>query len=210
MERDYKMVYKVTTTQYFQEDPAKIGNFHARSRDLWNDYIWRNRSHLVASMNNMPEVPATREWVMANVTDYYTVINDYYGADAAQRWRSIMESQVTDLIQLLDYVKKPPVNFNINNDTFIQDILGQLRSNANEWFDFMATLNPGTWNTINLKNQLNDLIEAWFSQVNMRLIKNWNEDLAAADKSFDVARQISHDFATGIVEQNPDRFAMSS
>lgn len=121
-----------------------------------------------------------------------------------------MESQVTDMIQLLDYVKKPPVNFNINTDTFVQEIIARLNTTATEMFEFLATVNPGAWNTINLKNQLLDLVEAWLSQIKMRMIKNWNEDLAATDKSFDVARQIAHQFATGIVEQNPDRFAMSS
>jgi hypothetical protein len=210
MERDYKMVYKVTTTQYFQEDLAKIGNFHAQMRDLWNDYIWRNRSHLVAAMNSTPEMMAAREWVTANITDYYNVIKDYYDADSAQRFRDILESQVTDLIQLLDYIKKPPVNFNINTDTFVQEIVARLNTNATEMFEFLATVNSGAWNTINLKNQLLDLVEAWLSQIKMRMIKNWNEDLAATDKSFDVARQIAHQFATGIVEQNPDRFAISS
>ena len=204
------MVYKVTTTQYFQEDPAKIGNFHARVRDLWNDYVWRNRTHLVAMMNSMPEMSAAREWVVANTSDFYDVVNDYYGADSAQRWKSIMESQTADMIELLDYLKKPPTNFNINTDAFVQEVVGKLKSEMSELFDFMATLNPGAWNILNLKNQLTDIIEAWLSQANMRLIKNWNEDLAATDKVFDIARQIAHQFATGIVEQNPDRFAMSS
>jgi hypothetical protein len=204
------MVYKVTTTQYFQEDPAKIGNFHARARDLWNDYIWRNRSHLVAMMNSMPELPAAREWVMANTTDFFDVINDYYGTDAAQRWRSIMETQTADMIQFLDYVKKPPVNFNINTDTFVQEIIDKLKTDAAELFDFMASLNPGAWNVVNLKSQLVDIVETWLSQTKMRLIKNWNEDFAATDKAFDVARQIAHQFATGIVEQNPDRFSLAA
>lgn len=204
------MVYKVTTTQYFQEDPAKIGNFHAQIRDLWNDYVWRNRTHLVAMMNGMPEMPLAREWVMANTNDFYDVVNDYYGADSAQRWKSIMESQTADMIQLLDYLKKPPVNFNVNTDAFVQEVVDKLKFGMTELFDLMATLNPGAWNILNLKNQLTDIIEAWLSQAKMRLIKSWNEDLEATDKVFDVARQVAFEFATGIVEQNPDRFAVSS
>jgi hypothetical protein len=204
------MVYKVTTTQYFQEDPAKVGNFHARSRDLWNDYVWRNRSHLVAVMNGMPEMPVTREWVMANISDFFDTINDYYGTDSAQRWRTIMEAQTTEMIQLLDYIKKPPVNFNINTDMFVQDLVTKLKNSASELFDLMSTLNPGAWNMLNIKNQLMDLVETWFSQINMRLIKNWNEDLTATDRCFDTARQLAHVFASGIVQQSPDRFAIAT
>lgn len=202
------MVYRVIT-EYFQEDPAKIGNFNAQCINLWNDYVWRNRSHIVSCLSDLPDLSANRDWVRVNVEDFVSVMNEYFGKDASDRFRTIMTDLTADMIQLLDYLKKPPVNFNLTSDKFVIDMSEKVKQGFSDLYDFLASTNPGVWNSQRLKTLIDQMAEFWVSQLQMRMVKNWNEDLNAVDKTFDMAREIAIIFADGIVKQFPEKFAMS-
>jgi hypothetical protein len=207
MDRGYKMVYKVVTTEYFVEDPIKISNFMVRCRDLWNDYAWLSREHIIASTNNFSELSIVRERCQTNIGDMSVVITDYYGEGQGKRFRDLMERFYVTQIEFLDYVKKPPVNFNPGTDKYIQELRTKMDSTVSELFDLLAGLNPGAWNKFTLQSLIMDIKEAWISQVMMRYNKSWMEDLQALDKMFDLCREMGHGFGDGIIKQFPDRFA---
>jgi hypothetical protein len=202
------MVYRVIT-EYFQEDPAKIGNFNAQCINLWNDYVWRNRSHVVSCLADLPDLSANRDWVKGNVTDLSSVIEEYFGKDPGTRFREVMTDLVTDMIQISDYFKRPPNNFNISTDKFVVDMFAKLRKDYTDLFDLLSNLNPGVWNSQRLKTLVDQMAEYWISQFQMRMARAWNEDMNAVDKTFDMAREIANIFADGIVKQFPEKFAMS-
>lgn len=200
------MVYRVTT-EYFEEDPKLIEEFTLAARDVWADYVWRNRNYIVSSLSSLGDMDTALNWVIQNNEDVSALIAKYYGDDNGKKVMDLLSEMSTTTSSLMVYLKKPPANFRWETDEYLKSLLGKWQEKTDQLVLLLNVLNPLQWPRDTLQNIFNDLRRLWILQITSRQSSNWTEDLTALDRTFDLIRSFASVFTGGVVQQNPERFA---
>lgn len=182
-----------------------LQRFRTESSDEWNDYVWRTRNLLIARYYSNPDVIEARAWVNQNIEDIGNRIGTYYGATSATETKRLMTECLDRMLNVLDYLRNAPSNFELETDRQLGEMLMRWRDCVDTLVNFLSSLNP-TWNQIDLKNTLDDFREFWWNQIRSRRTAEWNRDLSYLDRAFDNAAKMSAIVVKGITEQHASSF----
>ena len=188
-------------------ESGSVNRFRASTAGEWNDYVWRNRNFLIARYYSHPDVPVAISWVMQNIDEIAARVGEYYGDSAAEQIRINMRALHDSMINATDYVRNAPSNFEPGSDRQLGDLLLRWKDRSEALASAFATLNPRVWNTLEMRNAINNFQDFWWNQILPRRYAEWVKDLNNLDYAFDNAVILSDLIAKGITEEYPTRFS---
>lgn len=173
----------------------------------WTDWTWRTRNYLVCLGHPRENYLIAKIWVDESLSNLSQIFDSYYPPEMGQRFKAIMGNQANDIMTLVHYLLSLPDGSALGSNAFYQQIKSGWHSRTDEIYDFFADANSAAWNSMSMRNAINDLQSLWLGQIESRDRRDWNLDLTYVDKTFRVSRQIAQILAQGIQEQNPKLFA---
>lgn len=147
--------------------------FRMDSRTLWAKYVWGLLNYGI-SLNNM--IPGTREVERRLSRNAYALgeyIAPYYGANAADRFGTLLNSFCKIGVEVIDAIKD---NRSIvgTEELWVQ-VIDELSSFLNE-------LNPSNWPKILIAEYFTNLAKHWIDEISSRAAEDWSANEVAIEK----------------------------
>lgn len=190
-------MYRIIT--YYYEDEAKIAGLYAQSKKLWNEHVCYTRSAIISLLTGSADVDAISARLMKNQDEIGQLLYPYYSTEEAEAFTGVLKEHITLAIALVNAVKA-------GEDT---------TAPTKAWYDngeamltWMENENPHYWSRVVTQPLWNDHLKYTSDEVNARLKEDWSGDLDAFDMNRSCMQKWAELYATGIVYNNMDMFAV--
>ncbi|CAG0971513.1 hypothetical protein PHYC_01272 [Phycisphaerales bacterium] len=167
-------------------------------RRLWSEHVFWTRVYLIAAAADAPDQKAASDRLMKNQEDLGDALAPYYGKTAAGKFTGLMKDHIGIAVDLIRAAKAGDKARAAEADKRWQD-------NAEQIAQFLSEANPH-WLSSTLTEMMRDHLRSTTNEVNARLDKRWERDVAAFDEVYDHALKLSDTLSDGIIKQFPDRF----
>jgi hypothetical protein len=167
-------------------------------RKLWTDHTVWTREYIIAAAADAPDKDAAAARLMKNQEDIGNAIASYYGSDAGTQLTTLLKEHISIAVDLVDAAKA-------NNQAQVSAENAKWQANANAIADFLSNTNPN-WPNADLRAMMRTHLDTTTKEVQARLNKDWQGDVAAYDAVYDHILKMSDALTDGIVQQFSDKF----
>jgi hypothetical protein len=168
-----------------------------QTRQLWAQRAFWTRVYIVDVLGEFPSRDATLQQLNANQVALGEALKPFYGDAAGSQYTQLLQDNINVGNRLIVATKE-------GSRPLIQDLTTQWIESTARIADFLADQNPSL-NRDELQLQLQGYRDVTGQQVNERLAKNWEADIAAADASMHQARTFADVLAAGMAQQFPQK-----
>jgi hypothetical protein len=167
-------------------------------RELWRDEVAYTRSYVISVMSGLQDTFAIKARLLQSHLDIADTFMAYYG----QASRNQIDAFLNDNLALLDTVIQAVLT---GNASILTDAEAKLNDNAAAFTTYLTSLN-NHFSQEDLRDLLEKHLENTTDELNSRLIKDWNADIASSDLDVQNILVFADKLTDGIVNQFPDIF----
>jgi len=165
---------------------------------LWLEHVFWTRLYIISSLSNLPDKDIAAARLLQNQVDIGNAIKPFYGNQAGDQLRRLLQVHITLATIILDALKKG----NIDEATKAKnawyqngDQIARLLSNANPYWPFPA-----------VQEMMRNHLKLTLDEAAARLSKNYAADRDAFQQVEEEILQMADMLSAGIVRQFPGKF----
>ncbi|MFS0917695.1 glycosyltransferase [Brevibacillus sp. 179-C 1.1 NHS] len=167
-------------------------------RKLWIDHMIWTRGYLVSALAGLEDQEKVLARLLKNQVDIGNAIKPYYGEEAGKKLAELLTEHIVIAGKIIDAAKKGDQ--------------GTLDKHNKEWFrnaddiaKFLSSANPN-WPEKDIKEMMYTHLKLLSENLQARLKKDWDADIAAFDKGVDHIIAMADVLTAGIIKQFPNQF----
>ena len=165
---------------------------------VWLQHVYWTRMLLISIAERLKDQSEVTDRLLKNPDDVAKIYEEYYGADAAEKIAELLTEHLqigAELITALRDGKSAEAD-SLSEEWYINaDKMADAFNRINQYYDREK-----------LRSMLYKHLDLTTQEVEMRLEKNYEADIAAFGKVEQEAISMAHYFAMGIMKQFPMRF----
>lgn len=194
--RDSQMKSLADSTSVKQTAVELTVNMH----NLWDDNAAWTRTVLLCFVDDLPGTNQATKRLLQNQAEIGNSLKPYYGVEAGRKLTLLLNNHIQISAEMVYAAKS-------KNKTLLEAANKQWHANAEEISQFLSSRNPD-WSFRDMKEMMNKQIILITDQVQQRMNKNYDADIAAYDKAHSEILKMSVIISTGIIKQFPEKFTV--
>src|SRR6266700_2891533 len=167
-------------------------------RKLWADHAIWTRQYAVSALDNAPDMVAAKERLLKTPDNIGNSFVPYYGEGTGRKLSELLRKHVLLGVDLIEFAKAGDQK---NVET--QDSKSTV--NADKIAGFLSQTKPQLTRD-HMFPLLQQDLTLTKKQVEARLDKRWNDDVAAFDDVFTEINTVADTISQGIMRHFPDKF----
>jgi hypothetical protein len=168
-------------------------------RKLWSEHAFLTKRFVVSYLGGLNDVQAITERLMKNQQDIGDALKPFYGKEAGQSVANLLKDHIKIASEVVKAAKA-------GDDKALKDADARWHKNADEIAAFLAKANPTYWNEQEWKDMFYEHLQLVTNSVNLRLKKQWSEDMNNFDVYYDQILEMADTISYGILHQFPNKF----
>ncbi|MFV0395676.1 MAG: LysM peptidoglycan-binding domain-containing protein [Coprobacillaceae bacterium] len=170
----------------------------AAMRLAWEQHVYWTRLLLISIADRLGDQQATTNRLLENPYDIAKIFSNYYSTEVTNTIANLLTTHLQIGAALITALR--------DGNTTEANRLNQLwYQNADQMALTFSQINPN-YGYQEMKDMLDRHLDLTTQEVNMRLAKNYIEDINAFDIVEQEALHMADMFSTGIIRQFPNRF----
>lgn len=169
-----------------------------QQRQLWGDHVSWTRSFIISDLASLDDKEPVLKRLLKNQDDIGNSIKPYYGEEAGNALAKLLRGHIEIAGQVVEAAK------NDNKDD-LEKYNKLWHENADAIAKLLSDANPN-WPNAAVKDILYKHLQFITDQVNSRIKKDWDADIAAYDKGEDHMLMFADIVSDGIMKQFPQKF----
>ncbi|HEY2798700.1 MAG TPA: glycosyltransferase [Thermoanaerobaculia bacterium] len=178
----------------------KADDLRAAMRRLWEDHVTWTRLYIVSTLAGLPDNAATTARLLQNQTDIGNAIKPFYGDAAGTRLTALLKDHILIAADIVQAAKS-------GDGAKLDPSKARWTANADDIAAFLSSANPRSWPAADVKAMMHDHLAATAAELEARLKKDWNADVAAYDRVHEQILKMADMLSEGIVRQFPQKVA---
>ena len=178
---------------------ARQSAFHDAMRKLWEDHVIWTRMAIISFAEDLPDLSATQERLLANQDHIGNAIKPYYGKAAGEQLTTLLKSHITGAVTLLQAAKS-------GDDAAIDRATKAWYRNADQIADFLHAANPRAWSKKAARKMMKSHLDQTLSEAQNRLAHRYAADIRDYDRIHRHILAMADTLSEGIMRQFPRRF----
>ena len=177
--------------------------FQDDMRKLWEDHIIWTRQFIVSAAtlpDNLPDISATTERLLANQTDIGNALRPFYGDAAAEAVTGLLREHILTAADLVFAAKA-------GDTAAVEAASAAWYANADAIATALHGLNPEHWPLDEMKAHMKDHLDLTLEEAVARLQGRYADDVAAYDAIHGQILAMADMLSAGIIAQIPSAFA---
>jgi hypothetical protein len=186
-----------------QEETASAAAFQDAMRKLWEDHITWTRLYIVgvtSGPEDLPDVQATTDRLLANQIDIGDAIKPYYGDDAGTQLSDLLTDHILIATEVIAGAEE-------GDDAALEDATSRWQANGDEIATFLSSANPDSWPVDQLKGHMRTHLDLTTEEAVAHLEGRYEDSVTAYDKVHAQILEMADMLSAGIISQFPDAFA---
>src|SRR3989442_15908208 len=172
--------------------------FRKNMQNLGEDDAIRPRQYAVSALDNAPDMAAAKERLLETPDNIGNSLVPFYGEGTGRKLSELLRKHVLLSVDLIEFAKAgDQKNFETQDSKWTV--------NADEIAGFLSQTNPH-WTKDDMFDLLHQHLTLTKKQVEARLDKRWNDDVAAFDDVFTEINTVADTISQGIMKHFPDKF----
>lgn len=167
-------------------------------RELWHQHVAWTRMVILSIVENLADLDVVTQRILRNPFDFAMVLKDYYGAEAAEKFRDLLKEHLVIAAELVKAAS-------IKDTKKAKELEEKWYQNADEIAGFMASIDP-YWSEEDWKDMLYEHLSLTKSEAVDRINKNYASDVKIYDDIEDQAMKMADTMSEGIIRQFPKKF----
>ncbi|OUQ86924.1 glycosyltransferase [Brevibacillus brevis] len=167
-------------------------------RRLWIDHLLWDHSYMASALAGLEDKDAVQARLLKNQVDIGNAIKPYYGEEAGKKLTELMTAHITIGGKIVDAAKK-------GDQAAVAKLDKDWHRNADDIAKFLSSANPN-WNEKELKEMMYVHLKLLTDNLQARLRKDWQADIAAFDQGEDHIISLADVLTAGIIKQFPNQF----
>jgi hypothetical protein len=176
--------------------------FHDAMRRLWQDHVFWTRLFIVSKAtlaNDLPDLQATTDRLLANQVDIGDAIKPFYGGDAGTQLTALLTDHILTAAELVAAAKA--------GDSGATDTAsGKWYANADQIAEFLSGANPDHWPIEMTRAMMNDHLDLTLQEATAQIQGKYQDAVSTFDIVNNQILAMADMLSAGIVAQFPDRF----
>ena len=179
---------------------TKVTELRIGLHDLWVEHVVWTRQYIVAAAADSPDAGFAAERLLKNQDQIGDAIEQYYGDEAGEQLTSLLKDHILIAVDLLEAAKA-------GDQSALEQIEEKWYDNADDIASFLSEANPN-WIKADMVNMLNEHLLLTKTEAVARLTGDYATDVENFDALYKHAVSMSDAFASGIVAQFQEQFAI--
>jgi len=171
---------------------------HDQMRLAWTDHAFWTWSYIVSALAGLEDQQAVLNRLLRNQQDIGRLIVPYSGEAAGKQFTKLLTEHIQLAGKLIDAVKA-------GQSAEAEEFNRLWYKNASDIALFLSQLNPN-WPYEKLKQMMETHLRFLAGEINARLNKNWEVDIATVDKNKHHLIELADLLSIGIMKQFPKKF----
>ncbi|UIO42426.1 glycosyltransferase [Brevibacillus brevis] len=167
-------------------------------RRLWIDHMLWDHTYMVSALAGLEDKDAVQARLLKNQVDIGNAIKLYYGEEAGKKLTELLTEHITIGGKIIDAAKK-------GDQATVAKLDKDWHRNADDIAKFLSSANPN-WNEKELKEMMYVHLKLLTDNLQARLRKDWQADIAAFDQGEDHIISLADVLTAGIIKQFPNQF----
>ncbi|MFS0556748.1 glycosyltransferase [Brevibacillus sp. 179-C9.3 HS] len=167
-------------------------------RKLWIDHMIWTRGYLVSALAGLEDQEKVLARLLKNQVDIGNAIKPYYGEEAGKKLAELLTEHIVIAGKIIDAAKK-------GDQGTLDKLNKEWFRNADDIAKFLSSANPN-WPEKDIKEMMYTHLKLLSENLQARLQKNWEADIAAFDKGVDHIIAMADVLTAGIIKQFPNQF----
>jgi len=178
--------------QTYQDCDYRIGLTNL-FRKLWEQHVTWTRSFIISTAADLGDLQPVTQRLLRNPGDFANALQQYYGAQNAERISQLLTEHLTIAAQLVNAAKQGDAGG-------VETYRDQWYENADEIAAFLAAINP-YWNEEMWRNMLYDHLQMTEDEAVDRLNGQYASDIALYDEIEEQGLNMADAMTEGIIRQ---------
>lgn len=167
-------------------------------RKLWIDHLQWDHSYMVSALAGLEDKDAVLARLLKNQVDIGNAMKPYYGEEAGKKLTELLTEHIMIGGKIIDAAKK-------GDQSTVAKLDKDWHRNADEIAKFLSSANPN-WTEKELKEMMYMHLKLLNDNLQARLKKDWEADIAALDQGMDHIIAFADVLTAGIIKQFPNQF----
>jgi hypothetical protein len=183
--------------------PLTQAEFQDAMRKLWEDHITWTRLFIVSKATvpeDLPDLEATTQRLLANQADIGNAIKPFYGAEAGAQLTALLEEHITTAAELVTAAKADDADaVGTASDAWY--------ANADEIAEFLSNANPDNWPLEEMQSMMRGHLDLTLEEATAQITGDYATSVASYDEVHAQILAMADMLSAGIIAQFPDQFA---
>lgn len=175
----------------------KKAELQMQMRKLWSENALWTRMLTIGIVNNIPEINQSITRLEQNINDISRSTRLFYGDEISNQFNTLMTDHLRLTTKLITETR--------NRSKSLTKMENDWYENANTISVFLSTYNPN-WSKDELQTTLFNYLKLIRMEVDVRLKRDYKNDVNVFDMAHDQALSIADYLSAGIIKQFPDKF----
>ncbi|MGG4441766.1 glycosyltransferase [Brevibacillus fortis] len=167
-------------------------------RKLWVDHMIWTRGYLISALAGLEDQEKVLARLLQNQVDIGNAIKPYYGEEAGKKLAELLTEHIVIAGKIIDAAKK-------GDQATVEKLNKEWFRNADDIAKFLSSANPN-WPEKDLKEMMYTHLKLLSDNLQARLKKDWDADIAAFDKGEEHIIAMADVLTAGIIKQFPNQF----
>ncbi|MED1783179.1 glycosyltransferase [Brevibacillus fortis] len=167
-------------------------------RKLWVDHMIWTRGYLISALAGLEDQEKVLARLLKNQVDIGNAIKPYYGEEAGNKLAELLTEHIVIAGKIIDAAKK-------GDQATVEKLNKEWFRNADDIAKFLSSANPN-WPEKDLKEMMYTHLKLLSDNLQARLKKDWDADIAAFDKGEEHIIAMADVLTAGIIKQFPNQF----
>ena len=184
-------------------ETASAVAFHDAMRKLWEDHITWTRLYIVGATSgpeDLPDLEATTERLLANQVDLGDAIKPFYGEEAGEQLEALLTDHIVIATEVIGSAKAA-------DSAALEDATARWQANGDDIATFLSTANPEAWPLDLMKGHMRTHLDLTTEEAVAHLEGRYDDSVAAYEKVHAQILAMADMLSEGIISQFPDEFA---
>ena len=168
-------------------------------RKLWEEHIVYTRNYIISGLAGLDDAGKIAGRLLRNQDDIGNAIKPFYGDAAGNKLSALLRDHILIAADIVKAAKGGDLEG-------VAAAQRKWHANADDIAAFLSGANPN-WPKPVLTDMLYKHLDYTSSEVESRLAKDWDADIAAYDKGHDHMLMFADALTDGIVKQFPKKFS---
>lgn len=182
-----------------QADKLSRADFHDEMRRLWEDHIVWTRLYIVSAVEELPDLDATTQRLLANQDDIGNAVKPFYGDEAGAALSDLLRDHILGAAALLTAAKA-------GDEAGVTAASEAWSANADAIAAFLNSANPDHWPLDVLTHEMHMHLDFTLREAQARLAGDYTAEIAAYDEVHQHILSMADVLSQGLIEQFPEMF----
>ncbi len=182
-----------------QADKLSRAEFHDEMRRLWEDHIVWTRLYIISAAEDLPDLDATTQRLLANQDEIGNAVSLFYGDEAGSALSALLREHILGAATLLTAAKN-------GDEAGVSAANEAWSANADAIAAFLHSANPDQWPEDVLSHEMHMHLDFTLQEAQARLAGDYVAEIAAYDQVHAHILQMADVLSEGLMQQFPDMF----